>query len=213
MAAYVQDSNFFTRRTIVLFAIIGLHVFIAWALATGLARRAIELVAPPIQTEIVEEVQKHDEPPPPPPPQMERPPVEIPPPDVAIEVPVENAIDRDSGRDRQARAAAAAAAARRRSMNRTPAGRGKTSRTADDYLSAGVEASWGRGLGQSCMCAWDRTASSRRIRRSRRHPAARGLDEGAMKLAKAGSGTTSPAPKTASPSPACVEFKIKFELH
>src|SRR5215475_5336285 len=89
MAAYVQDSNFFTRRTIVLFAIIGIHVFIAWALATGLARRAIELVAPPIQTEVVEEVQKKDEPPPPPPPQMERPPVEIPPPDVAIEVPVE----------------------------------------------------------------------------------------------------------------------------
>ena len=67
MAAYVQDTNFFTRRTIVLFAIIGLHVFIAWALATGLARRAIELVAPPIQTEVVEEVQKKDEPPPPPP--------------------------------------------------------------------------------------------------------------------------------------------------
>src|SRR5262249_39492676 len=80
---------FFTRRTAVLFAIIALHVFIAWALATGLAKRAIELVAPPLQTEVVEEVQKKDEPPPPPPPQMERPPVEIPPPDVAIEVPQE----------------------------------------------------------------------------------------------------------------------------
>ena len=89
MAAYVQDSNFFTRRTIVLFVIVGLHVFIAWALATGLARRAIELVAPPLQTDVVEEVKKEDQPPPPPPPQMERPPVEIPPPDVAIEVPVD----------------------------------------------------------------------------------------------------------------------------
>jgi len=89
MASYVQDTNFFTRRTAVLFVIVALHVFIAWALATGLARRAIELVAPPIQTEVVEEVQKKDEPPPPPPPQMERPPVEIPPPDVAIEVPQE----------------------------------------------------------------------------------------------------------------------------
>ena len=46
MAAYVHDSNFFTRRTVVLFAIVGLHILIAWALATGLARRAIELVAP-----------------------------------------------------------------------------------------------------------------------------------------------------------------------
>src|SRR5579859_6988638 len=89
MASYVQDTNFFTRRTAVLFVIIALHVFIAWALATGLARRAIELVAPPLQTEIVEEVQKKDEPPPPPPPQLERPPVEVPPPDVNIQVPVE----------------------------------------------------------------------------------------------------------------------------
>ncbi|HUI59602.1 MAG TPA: hypothetical protein VLX90_05240, partial [Steroidobacteraceae bacterium] len=89
MAAYVHDSQFFTRRTMVLVAIILLHVFIAWALATGLARRAIELVAPPLQTDIIEDVQKKDEPPPPPPPQLERPPVEVPPPDVAIELPVE----------------------------------------------------------------------------------------------------------------------------
>src|SRR3984893_14387459 len=89
MADCVHDSHFFTRRTVLLFAIVGLHVFIAWALATGLAKRAIELVAPPLQTTVVDEVVKRDEPPPPPPPQLERPPVEVPPPDVAIEVPVE----------------------------------------------------------------------------------------------------------------------------
>jgi protein TonB len=44
-------------------------------------------IAPAIQTDIVQEVQKRDEPPPPPPPKMERPPVEVPPPDVAINVP------------------------------------------------------------------------------------------------------------------------------
>src|ERR1700761_8906308 len=88
-ASYVHDSQFFTRRTIVLLAIIGLHIFSAWAVASGLARRAIELVAPPLQTTVVEETVKRDEPPPPPPPQMERPPVEVPPPDVTIEVPGE----------------------------------------------------------------------------------------------------------------------------
>src|SRR3984893_19238693 len=89
MAESVHASQFFPRRTRVLFAIVGLHVFIAWALATGLAKRAIELVAPPLQTTVVDEVVKRDEPPPPPPPQLERPPVEVPPPDVAIEGPVE----------------------------------------------------------------------------------------------------------------------------
>ena len=41
MAAYVHDTEFFTRRTAVLAVIISLHVFILWALATGLARKAI----------------------------------------------------------------------------------------------------------------------------------------------------------------------------
>src|SRR6266404_798675 len=89
MAVYVHDSQFMTRRGIVLVAIIGLHVFIAWAIATGLARRALEVIAPPIQTDIVEEVKTEKEPPPPPPPEFEKPPVEVPPPDVTIDMPVE----------------------------------------------------------------------------------------------------------------------------
>ena len=89
MAAYVHDTNFFTGRTVVLAVIIGLHLFIAWALATGLARKAIEVLAPPIQTDIVQEVEKKNEPPPPPPPEFQKPPVEVPPPDVTIDMPVE----------------------------------------------------------------------------------------------------------------------------
>src|SRR5579862_3291240 len=89
MAAYAHDSTFFTRRGAVLAAIIGLHLFIFWALATGLARRALEVIAPPIQTDIVEEVKTEKEPPPPPPPDFEKPPVEVPPPDVTINMPVE----------------------------------------------------------------------------------------------------------------------------
>src|ERR1700692_4670081 len=89
MAAYVQDTAFLSRRAIVLVAIIILHVLLAYGLATGLARRAMEIIAPPIQTNIIEEVQQHDLPPPPPPPEFERPPVEVPPPDINIDVPVE----------------------------------------------------------------------------------------------------------------------------
>src|SRR5437763_12293606 len=91
MAVYVHDSQFMTRRGIVLVAIIGLHVFIAWAIATGLARRALEVIEPPIQTDIAEEVKTEKEPPPPPPPEFEKPPVEVPPPDVTIDMPVEPA--------------------------------------------------------------------------------------------------------------------------
>jgi len=89
MAANVQDSNFFTRRGVVAAAIILLHVLAAWGFASGLATRAIQALAPPIEADIVEEVKKEDEPPPPPPPEMERPPVEVPPPEVSIDMPME----------------------------------------------------------------------------------------------------------------------------
>src|SRR3982751_6398112 len=89
MAANVQDSNFFTRRGVVAAAIILLHVLAAWGFASGLATRAIQALAPPIEADIVEGVKKEDDPPPPPPPEMERPPVEVPPPEVAIDMPME----------------------------------------------------------------------------------------------------------------------------
>src|SRR5262245_11807873 len=89
MAAQVQDSSFFTRRGIVAVAIIALHVLLAWGLASGLARKVVEVLAPPIEADIVEEVEQNEEPPPPPPPEMERPPVEVPPPEGSIDLPME----------------------------------------------------------------------------------------------------------------------------
>jgi periplasmic protein TonB len=87
MATYVHDTQYFTTRTTVLAAIIALHVFIFWALATGLARKAIEVLAPPIQTDIVQEEKNKVEPPPPPPPEMRKQVVEVPPPDINIAMP------------------------------------------------------------------------------------------------------------------------------
>jgi len=89
MAANVQDSNFLTRRGVVAAAIVALHVLAAWGFASGLATRAIEALAPPIEADIVEEKVQDEEPPPPPPPEMERPPVEVPPPEVTIDLPME----------------------------------------------------------------------------------------------------------------------------
>ena len=65
MAAYAQDSSFFTRRGIVAVAIIALHILLAYGLASGLARKVVEVLAPPIEADIVEEVKQEDEPPPP----------------------------------------------------------------------------------------------------------------------------------------------------
>ncbi|MEP7244511.1 MAG: hypothetical protein ABI885_12660, partial [Gammaproteobacteria bacterium] len=90
MASYAaHDTNFFSRRAIVFIVIVVFHVFLAWAMAVGLAHKVVQLVAPPIQTDIIEEVKERDTPPPPPPPEFERPPVEVPPPEVAIDIPMD----------------------------------------------------------------------------------------------------------------------------
>lgn len=62
------------------------HVLLVYALMSGLAREAVEQIAGPIATKVIEEVRPDvDEPPPPPPPPLEPPPPYVPPPpDFAI---------------------------------------------------------------------------------------------------------------------------------
>ncbi|MEZ5499599.1 MAG: energy transducer TonB [Steroidobacteraceae bacterium] len=89
MAAYAQDTSFFSRRGLVFLAVVGFHVLMVWALASGLARKVVQVIAQPLETDIIDEIEKQDEPPPPPPPELERPPVEVPPPDIQINIPME----------------------------------------------------------------------------------------------------------------------------
>lgn len=71
--------------------VILLHIFIVYALVTGLARKVVEVVKQPIETKIIEEVKPPpppDLPPPPPPPKMVAPPPPfIPPPEVQVQTP------------------------------------------------------------------------------------------------------------------------------
>ena len=209
MTAYVHDSNFLTRRTAVLFAIIGLHVFIAWALATGLARRAIELVAPPLQTEIVEEVQKRDEPPPPPPPQLERPPVEVPPPDVSIEVPIEpqsTAIVDVTDKPQQK-----APPPPPKPTNRVGAKPGKNFPNTEDYYPSASKrlGEAGSAAVHVCVNAQGKVSEDPTIAQT---SGSTRLDDGALKLAKAGSGHYQPATEDGKAIDSCLTFRITFQL-
>ena len=212
MAAYVQDSNFFTRRGIVFIAIIGLHVFIAWALATGLARRAIELVAPPIQTEVVEEVKKEDQPPPPPPPQMERPPVEIPPPDVAIEVPVETQTTAiQDVTDKPVPKAPPPPPPPAPKRNLVAPKPGKNFPTAEEYYPPASKRLGEEGSANVHVCVGPNGKLTVDPTLAQTSGSAR-LDDGALKLAKAASGHYQPGTEDGTPTASCTVFKIKFEL-
>ena len=212
MAAYVQDSNFFTRRGIVFIAIIALHVFIAWALATGLARRAIELVAPPIQTEVVEEVKKEDQPPPPPPPQMERPPVEIPPPDVAIEVPVETQTTAiQDVTDKPVPKAPPPPPPPAPKRNLVAPKPGKNFPTAEEYYPPASKRLGEEGSANVHVCVGPNGKLTEDPTLAQTTGSAR-LDDGALKLAKAASGHYQPGTEDGTPTASCTVFKIKFEL-
>ena len=67
------------------------HVFIVYALVTGLAKKVVDVVRAPIETKVIEEIKKPPPPPEvvvPPPPKLEAPPPPfIPPPEVQIATP------------------------------------------------------------------------------------------------------------------------------
>ena len=207
MAALVQDSGLLTRRGAVLVAIIALHVFILYALATGLARRAIEVLAPPIQTQIVEEVKKEEAPPPPPPPQFERPPVEIPPPDVTINVPVEENTTAIRVTQTVARAAPVAAAPPRPGTN---VGFGKGFPNSEDFYPEASKRLEEQGVVTVHVCVGPdgKLAEEPSIAKGVNNR----LDGGALKLAKAASGKYIPATEEGKPVQKCINFNVKFQL-
>jgi protein TonB len=205
MTAYVHDSTFLSRRATVLIVIIALHVLLIYGLATGLARKAIELIAPPIQTNIIEEVQQHDLPPPPPPPEFERPPVEVPPPDITIDVPAEpvasTAITDVTN--------VPVAKAPPRASNHVGPKMGKNFPNTEDYYPPASTRLGEQGPVTIKACVGPTGKLSEDPTVVKTSGSAR-LDEGAVKLAKAG--RYLPASDDGKPVTECFMFTIKFQL-
>jgi protein TonB len=206
MTAYAHDSTFISRRAIVFVAIVALHLALIYGLATGLARKAVELIAPPIQTNIVEEVQQHDTPPPPPPPEFERPPVEVPPPDISIDIPAEpvasTAITDVTNRP-------VAPSAPPRPSNHVGPKPGKNFPSSEDYYPPASTRLGEQGpvTVRACVAPTGKLSEDPTVAKS--SGSAR-LDEGAVKLAKAGH--YQPATDDGKAVAECFLFTIKFQL-
>jgi len=78
-----------TRRATAIGAVVVFHILLLYALVSGLARKAIEVLPAPFETQILDEQRAEEEPPPPPPPpQLDIPPPPfIPPPEINIATP------------------------------------------------------------------------------------------------------------------------------
>jgi protein TonB len=209
MAAHLEDtSGFFTRRGIVVGAILALHVFIAWALATGLARKAIEVLAPPIQTVIETETHKEAPPPPPPPPTFERPPVEIPPTDTVVEMPVAQTTTAISNTTSQHVAAAPVAVHQGVKVGPRP---GKGFPTSEDYYPAASKRlnEEGSPVVHACVGANGKLTAAPTLTTS---SGSSRLDQGALDLTKAASGKFQPGTEDGKPVDMCFDFRIKFQM-
>jgi hypothetical protein len=56
------------KRTLAFILVVAIHAAFIWGLNSGLGKAIVEFVAPPVETEIVDEKPEEEEPPPPPPP-------------------------------------------------------------------------------------------------------------------------------------------------
>ena len=77
------------KRTLAFVLVLAIHAAFIWVLNSGLGKAIVEFVAPPVETEIVDEQPEDEEPPPPPPPDYAPPPPYVPPPDFVIAAPVQ----------------------------------------------------------------------------------------------------------------------------
>jgi periplasmic protein TonB len=77
------------KRTLAFVLVLIIHGLFIWVLNSGLGKAIVEFVAPPVETEIVDEQPEEDEAPPPPPPDYAPPPPFVPPPDLLIAAPVQ----------------------------------------------------------------------------------------------------------------------------
>jgi protein TonB len=87
---YADQQRSWGKHAPSILVVIVMHILIGWALVSGLARKVVEVIKPPIETKIIEEIKKPppDLPPPPPPPKMAAPPPPfIPPPEINIQIP------------------------------------------------------------------------------------------------------------------------------
>jgi protein TonB len=206
MSAYVQDTQIFTRRTAVLAAIIALHLLIIWVLATGLATRAIQMVAPPIQTSIVQQTKQTVKPPPPPPPELQRQQVEVPPPVVNIPAAAQtHAITVVKQAIRTAPAPPAPTRVTPLAENQ------RDFPSTDDYYPDASRrlGEQGTALVHMCIGAGGRLVGDPTMAKS---SGSSRLDQAALRYARATSGHFVPATRNGVPVTVCTSLPIKFQL-
>jgi protein TonB len=214
MTAQAQPNpTLLPRQTVALVAIIGVHVAVIYALATGLGHQFIKQLPPPLVAGFLKDARPNNTPPPPPKIGLVEPrKVDLgPPPDIPIDVgPDEGAISNGAQHtvvDPVLPQPPPAAVP----VKRVSGGPGKGFPNSEDYYPPAA-----RRLGEQgntaievCVDPNGKLTAEPKVMQS--SGSAR-LDEGAIKLARAGSGHYRASTENGTPVGSCYSYLIKFNL-
>ena len=207
MTLYAQhDSSFFSRRTTVILVIAAVHLMLIYGVASGIVYPAV--VIPPVtQVSFAPEPHTPNLPPPPPrPPDLTPQHVDIPDADFRVDTP---------GGSDAIRVVAPEAGAyllpAPQPLNRVPGGPGKGFPDTEDFYPAAAKRLGESGVVSVRVCVDGTGRLTAQPALAQSSGSAR-LDEGALRLAKAGSGHYRATTEDGRPVSSCYPFRIRFEL-
>jgi TonB family protein len=207
MTAYAQhDSAFSSRRTTAVLLIVCLHAALIYFLATGLVHTVAAVIPTVVHAGVTTEVRPHDQPPPPPRPMLASTRLEIPEPDFRFDVPADpnNVVFEQPPR-------LASGPSLPRAVSRVLGGPGKGFPNTGDYYPPASIRIQEKGVAAVRVCVDGNGRLSADPTIAQSSGSAR-LDEGALRLAKAGSGHYRATTEDGRPVSSCFPFLIRFDL-
>ncbi|MEA3178332.1 MAG: periplasmic protein TonB [Gammaproteobacteria bacterium] len=211
MSAFAQpDYSFLSRRTTAFVLIIGLHAVIIYGFATGLGHKVKDLISRPIDARVWDAPKRVDLPPElPPPPKLTRTIIEVPSTETKIEVDRSGLQEVVTAQPTEFRGPGTAESPPH-VVNRVSGGPGKSFPNTDDYYPAPEIRMEHQGLVTVRVCTDDKgkLTAAPTLAETSGWP---GLDQGALKLAQAGSGRYRATTEDGRPVSSCYPFRVRFQ--
>jgi TonB family protein len=211
MTAYAQhEFSFLSRRTSAFILIIGLHAVIIYCFATGLTHKVFVDIAQPITTKVLDIPKVIDRPP-----ELSQQPT-LTQPKIIVD-PTTPRIDEDKSGLQDVTTQVVevpppqVTTVPTKAVNRMLGGPGKAFPNTDDYYPPAEIRMGRKGVATVQVCTDDKgrlTAAPTLAQTS----GSAGLDEGALKLARAGSGHYRATTEDGQPVSSCYPFRIKFDF-
>jgi periplasmic protein TonB len=204
-----DDFPFFTTRTITFVLVASLHAAVLYGLAMGLGPKFTKIMTAPFVTRVIEAPPRSSLPPPPRP-QISPTRIELPPPETmpSIDSDPTDVVAATSSEPPHSALVPSVPP----QVNRVQGGPGIGFPSTDDFYPDASIRGGDKGVAtvRACVDGKGRLISEPTIIQS---TGSTRLDEGALRLAKAGSGHYRATTEDGQPVNSCYPFRIRFELH